>query len=93
MAVRYKIQAATGKYTGTDGKEKTRYVDVGVIMDGKQGGFVMKIECIPVGWDGWAYLNEPQARQPAARGNGGGQRRPAPPPTDDGLDDGSDIPF
>lgn len=90
MAVRYKIQAATGKYKGQDGSEKTRYVDVGVIMDGKQGGFVMKIECIPVGFDGWCYLNEPNKRPPTG---GGATRRTPPPPSDGGGDFEEDIPF
>jgi len=35
---------------------------MGVVMDTKNGGMALKIEQVPVGWDGWAYLNEPRPR-------------------------------
>jgi hypothetical protein len=37
---------------------------MGVIMDTKSG-MALKIEQIPIGWDGWAYLNEPKAKEGA----------------------------
>lgn len=94
MALRYVVKASTGRtYKGQDGSEKTEYIDIGVIMDGKSGGFVLKMKSIPVGWDGWAFLNEPEAHPR----RGGGQQRAAPAaqrtvagPGDE-LDD--DIPF
>lgn len=90
MAVRYKIKVMK-KYK-KDGEEKTAYVDIGVVMDGKNGGFILKLESVPVGWDGWAYLAEPEARP---RGGAPQQRRAGPPPAQGGgadeLDD--DIPF
>lgn len=90
MALRYRVQAQVGTYNDANGNEKKKYVDVGVIMDKKDGGFIMKIEAIPIGWDGWAYLNVPEARP---KGSGGGQRRQAPPQSggNDEMDD--DIPF
>lgn len=97
MALRYVIKASTGRvYKGQDGTEKTEYIDIGVIMDGKSGGFVLKMKSIPIGWDGWGFLNEPEAR-PRGAGVGGQRRAPAPAggktmagPGDE-LDD--DIPF
>lgn len=62
MAILYKVSATSGKYTDKDGNEKNRYVDMGVVMETKNGP-MLKLEAIPVGWDGWAYLNEPKARE------------------------------
>jgi hypothetical protein len=84
------------RYTDAQGTEKKKYHNVGVIMSTKNGD-MLKLETLPIGWDGWAYLNDPkeredkpparpaqQARQP--------QRAPAgPPPADNFTDD--DIPF
>lgn len=91
MALRYVIKAATGrKYKGQDGTEKTEYIDIGVIMDGTNGGFTLKMKSIPVGWDGWAFLNEPEVRGGTRGAAPRTQQRSAPadPPMDD-----SDIPF
>ena len=62
MAVKYKVVAPTGKYTDAQGNEKTRYVDVGVIIE-TRNGLMLKAEAIPVNWDGTAFLNDPQPRQ------------------------------
>jgi hypothetical protein len=59
MAVKYEVTAVTGKYTDREGKEKSRYAKLGVVMETKNG-FMLKLESIPIGWDGWAYLNEPR---------------------------------
>ena len=59
MAVKYEVTAVTGKYTDRDGNEKNRYTKVGVILQTKNG-YMLKVEALPVGWDGWAYLNEPK---------------------------------
>ena len=59
MGVKYEVTAITGKYTDREGKEKNRYAKLGVVMDTKNGP-MLKLETIPVGWDGFAYLNEPR---------------------------------
>lgn len=61
MAVKYEVTAVTGKYTDRDGNEKSRYTKLGVVIESKNG-LMLKCEAIPVGWDGWAYLNEPKPR-------------------------------
>lgn len=66
MAILFKVSATAGKYTDKDGNEKNRYVDMGVVMETKNGP-MLKIEAVPVGWDGWAYLNEPKAREEGER--------------------------
>jgi hypothetical protein len=61
MGIKYKVVAPAGKYTDANGAEKTRYVDVGVIIE-TRAGLMLKAEAIPVGWDGTAFLNEPKAK-------------------------------
>lgn len=85
MAILFKVSAGAGKYTDKDGNEKTRYVDMGVVMETKNGP-MLKLEAIPVGWDGWAYLNEPKAREE-------GEQRTKPQRGSAPQDDGSEIPF
>jgi len=59
MAIKYEVTAKNGTYTDKQGAEKNRYIKMGVVMETKNG-LAVKIEAIPVGWDGWAYLNEPR---------------------------------
>jgi len=91
MAILYKVAATSGKYTDKDGNEKSRYVDMGVVMETKNGP-MLKLEAIPVGWDGWAYLNEPKAEDGKPR-----QERQARPartaPKQDDVPFDDDIPF
>lgn len=86
MGIQYEVTAITGKYTDRDGNEKNRYAKLGVVMEGKNGP-MLKLESIPVGWDGWAYLNEPRAKDEQPRGRQG-NRAPA-----QSSDDDSDPPF
>lgn len=66
MAVKYKVVAPAGKYTDAQGNEKTRYVDVGVIIE-TRNGLMLKAEAIPVNWDGTAFLNDPKPKQSGYR--------------------------
>lgn len=43
MAVKYKVVAPAGKYTDAQGQEKTRYVDVGVIIETRNGLMLKEI--------------------------------------------------
>lgn len=79
MGIKYEVTAVTGAYTDREGNEKKRYTRMGAILETKNKGFCLKIEAIPVGWDGWAYLNDPQ-------------EKPAPRSTKDDRDD-PEIPF
>lgn len=69
MGKLYEVTAVTGTYE-KDGETKKRYMNIGSVIETKNG-LSLKLEAIPVGWDGWAYLNEPQQREqqqkPAAR--------------------------
>ena len=54
----YDIRAKVSEYK--KGEEiKSVYATIGVVLETKNGGQMIKLETIPVGWDGVAYLNEP----------------------------------
>jgi len=96
MALRYKIKADGGEYKAADGTMKKKYIDIGVIIDGKNGGFMMKLESIPVGWTGWAFLGDPEARpQRAAPAPAQHAAQRAAPAAGDaaGWDDLEDVKF
>lgn len=61
MAVKYEVVATNGEYE-KDGQTKKRYVNMGRVIETKSGSLAVKIDSIPVGWDGWAYLNTPRER-------------------------------
>ena len=85
MAILKEIVATTGTYTDSQGNEKKRYTKLGVAMSTRNGGEMIKIESIPIGWDGWAYLNDPKPRDNASQGQQGGN--------DSAPFSDSDIPF
>ena len=93
MARKYEVTAITGKYTDNNGAEKSRYQTLGSVIETKNG-LMLKLEAVPIGWDGWAYLNDPKPRE----GQQAPRPAPAPPPAqraaNSGFDDlDSDIPF
>ena len=64
MPIVYEVIATTGTYTNKNGVEKKRWQKIGVVMQGNKG-LTLKMESVPVGWDGWATLAEPKARDEA----------------------------
>lgn len=95
MSKKYEVTAITGKYTDRDGKEKSRYLTIGAVIETKNGP-MLKLEAVPVGWDGWAYLNEPKPREQQSAPQTTAQRQPAPrgAAVGSGFDDmDSDVPF
>ena len=87
MAVKYEVVAITGKYTDATGAEKNRYQKLGVVIQTSNGGYMLKIEAIPVGWDGSAFLNDPKPREERGAPAKTAPRKPAAPASDD------EIPF
>jgi hypothetical protein len=61
MGIKYEVVANGGTYTNREGVEKKRWIKCGVVMEGEKG-LSIKMENIPVGWDGWAILSEPRER-------------------------------
>jgi hypothetical protein len=47
-----------------NGEEKKRYINIGSVFDGEKGMSV-KLDTIPLGWDGWAQFYEPKPREEA----------------------------
>lgn len=79
MSKKYDVVAVTGTYKDRDGNDKRRYLTIGAVLETKNG-FQLKLEAVPVGWDGWAYLNEPKPRQEQQPA-----RQSAPPAFDDDI--------
>jgi hypothetical protein len=71
---------------GIKGKDdKTYWKQIGVVLQNEKG-FSLKLESIPVGWDGWASLFEPKAKEPTSK--------PAQAPATKAIQDlDDDIPF
>jgi hypothetical protein len=65
MAITHDLIAKTGEYTNAAGETKARWQKVGVAMSNKQGGTSLLIESIPVNFDGWVTMREPQAKDGA----------------------------
>ena len=62
MAVKKQLKAKAGTYTNKQGEEKTRYVNVGVLLE-TQKGEMLKIESLPVPFDGWIYFADLEKRE------------------------------
>ena len=60
MKIRYEVRVKTGEKDG-----KSFYATVGRVLQGDKG-FSLKMDMIPLQWDGWAYLSEPKPKEPKA---------------------------
>ena len=70
MAITHDLIAKTGEYTNAAGETKARWTKVGVAMSNKQGGTSLLIESIPVNFDGWVTMREPQPKAEVTSING-----------------------
>lgn len=80
------------KYTDREGNEKTRYINVGAMFARDDGSQTMKLESLPIGFNGWINFYEPKPKdgeQPQRQARP--QRSAGQQQTDDFQD--SDIPF
>ena len=67
--VQKEVKVITGKYVNAEGREKNRYRKIGSIIETKNGP-MLKLDAIPLvdgGWNGWAYLNDPEDEQAPQR--------------------------
>ena len=65
MSKLYEITVVSGKYKNKDGVEKSRYQNIGSVLETKNGP-ILKLDNIPLmdgGWSGWAYLNAPKPKE------------------------------
>ena len=61
MGLRYDVITKNGTYI-KDGVEKTKWLKVGVCMDTKQNSLAIKLDSLPINFDGWLSLAEPKQK-------------------------------
>ena len=74
MARQYVIKAKVGEYKDQNGQMKTKYLEIGAVFDG-QNGLVLKLDAVPTGWDGFAFLQVPEQRGQRGSNQQGGNRQ------------------
>lgn len=62
MKKKFDIVVKTGSYTDSFGEEKGRWLKIGTVIE-KEQGMRIKLDAIPLNWDGWASLMEPKVKQ------------------------------
>jgi hypothetical protein len=87
MPLLFDLVAKTGeKYTDKEGKERDSLVNVGALLETKEGRKFIKIKCLPVNFDGYISMMRPREK------NGGdAPKERAPEPKR--VDPDEDIPF
>jgi hypothetical protein len=83
--VRYEAFTKNGTYKDSNGQEKNRWFRMGVCFQNDKGQLSIKVDGVPVNWDGWISLMEPKPKD-------GAKPAPAPAQADSGIAD-DDIPF
>lgn len=51
----YDAVCTIGKYTNNKGEEKNRYITVGAVLEGDNGGLSLKLDAVPTNFNG--YIN------------------------------------
>lgn len=59
MTPLYNVVAKCGTYKDKDGKKVQKWKKLGVSVDTREGGMALKLDVIPVDFDGWLYLAIP----------------------------------
>lgn len=60
MAVKYHAKVANGTYTDKKtGQEKTSWLTIGKVIQKDNGNLTLKIDAIPVAFDGWVQFFDP----------------------------------
>lgn len=59
MEQQLNVLAKIGTYKDEDGEKKSNWAKVGVTTVTRQGGVALKIDTLPVNFDGWLYLATP----------------------------------
>jgi hypothetical protein len=80
--VRYEVFTKNGTYKDSNGQEKNRWFRMGVCFQNDKGQLSIKIDGVPVNWDGWMSLMEPKPKDGS---------KPAPAVSVENIDE--DIPF
>jgi len=59
MSNKLDLIAVVGEYTDAQGNNKKRFSKIGTLWDKGQQGISLKIDHIPVNWDGWLTAKPP----------------------------------
>lgn len=86
MPVTHELMARAGSYTDRGGNEKTRWQKCGILIE-KDGRLSVKLEALPIGFDGWLSCFEPRQDDKPQR------QAPRQSRQDDPFDDSGSIPF
>ena len=62
MTPLYNVVAKCGTYKDRDGNKVQKWKKLGVSVDTREGGMALKLDVIPVDFDGWLYLAIPDDR-------------------------------
>jgi hypothetical protein len=77
-----KFDVVVGQTYTRNGEDKTKWLNIGAVIETDKG-YSLKLETVPLNWDGWAKLFEPKPRE----------ERQASRPQDRGEDFDGEIPF
>lgn len=66
MKKKYDVVVKSGTYTDTFGSEKNRWIKIGSVMESERG-LSMKIDSIPLNWDGWSTLMDGKIKTESPR--------------------------
>lgn len=64
--IRYEVKAKNGTYKDRNGEEKTRWHHMGVCFQNDKGQLSLKIDSLPLNWDGWVSLFDPKPKDGSA---------------------------
>jgi len=59
MATKWLARVSNGTYTDKSGKEKTSWLTIGKVIEKQNGNLVLKLDSIPVAFDGWVQFFDP----------------------------------
>ncbi len=59
MAKVYDVVATVGEYETKTGEKKKKYMNIGSVVETKNG-LSLKLESVPLNWEGWAGLYQPK---------------------------------
>ena len=77
------VTAIMGEYVNAQGETKKKYQKIGAIIESKHGP-MLKLDVIPLEWNGYAFINEPYDKEKP-------KSEPRPGRRAEPMDD--DIPF
>ena len=78
------VTAVMGEYVNAQGETKKKYQKIGAIIESKHGP-MLKLDVIPLEWNGYAFINEPYDKEKP-------KAEPRPGRRADPMDDDT-IPF